>query len=208
MTTELKELIFIRHGSVPEKFNKSYIGQDDVPLSETGILECEATGRFLASLAIDKAYCGNLKRVTQTVEAVRRFTTNIPEPCVDSRLNEIDFGDWGMKSFEEVAQMDPEGYANWSLGYFDYTFPHGESVANFAKRTREFLEEILAQEGFRIAIFSHGGVIMSLISDMIGNHRDNAFNIWVERGGIAKVKVRDDGTARLSLILKPSEFEI
>lgn len=204
--TYVKDIYFVRHGSLPEAWNDTYVGQDDVPLSCDGIRECEATGKFLNAIPFDAAYGGTLRRVSETITAVQRFATMMPEIQRDERLNEIDFGDWGLQKFQDIALRDPEGYATWSLGYYGYAFPHGESIAHFAERTRAFLSDVLSSEAKTIVVFSHGGVIMALIADLVGNHRDNAFNLWVERGGVARVRVRDDGTARLVLLCKPAEL--
>ena len=77
----------------------------------------------------------------------------------------------------------------------------------FAERTRGFWRELMASPAHRVVIFSHGGVIMSLVADLIGLDRRKAFSVWIERGGMARTLVDSQtGTGCVNLIGKPLDW--
>ena len=79
-------------------------------------------------------------------------------------------------------------------------------MGDFMARTRGALADICASPAEKVVIFSHGGVIMGLLADMIGLPRNNQFHLWVERGSVAEVVVCDDGRNRLNRIFRPLDF--
>ena len=177
------------------------VGHCDVPLIETGREEALAVGRYLKNRSFDAAYSGNLARVVETRELVYSIAENLPPNIItDPRLNEMDFGDWSLRP---VTEAPPD---TWEVGNPDYRFPGGECMGDFMARTRGALADICASPAEKIVIFSHGGVIMGLLADMIGLPRNNQFHLWVERGSVAEVVVCDDGRNRLNRIFRPLDF--
>ena len=212
----MKELYLIRHGSLNAVCTGKLVGQNDQPLSEKGIEEAKACGRFLHNAGIEAAYSGNLKRVLETVEAVRSAASDIPIPRIDTRLNECDFGLWCMKDASTMDDSEKEIFAQWNMGNWNFSFPGGETMQAFADRTRAALNDIIKAEkdSERVAIFSHGGVIMSLLADITGLDRRYAFRLWLSRGAVAKVVFSDDKShdgvvvqgGRLCMMIKPADI--
>lgn len=212
----MKELFLIRHGSLNDVCTGRLVGQNEQPLSSKGVAEAEACGRFLARYNISAAYAGNLRRVRETVEAVRRNAPGIPVPVVDTRLNEYDFGDWSMR---DVSNLDPEEkkiMGSWNFGNWEFSFPGGETIQAFADRTRAVLNDIfeVEKDTDAVAVFSHGGVLMSLMADIAGLDRSKAFRLWLSRGALAKISFDDGGksdgvymqSGRLCMMIKPLEI--
>lgn len=196
-----KFITFVRHGSLPAEVANTMVGHCDVPLSETGREEALAVGRYLKNRSFDAAYSGNLARVVETRELVYSIAENLPPNIItDPRLNEMDFGDWSLRP---VTEAPPD---TWEVGNPDYRFPGGECMGDFMARTRGALAAICASPAEKVVIFSHGGVIMGLLADMIGLPRNNQFHLWVERGSVAEVVVCDDGRNRLNRIFRPLDF--
>ncbi len=212
----MKELFLIRHGSLNDVCTHRLVGQNDQPLSVQGTAEAEACGRFLSRFNITSAYSGNLRRVRETVAAVRRHAPAIPEPVIDKRLNEYDFGSWNMRDTSSLDAEEKKILKAWNFGNWDFSFPGGETIRDFAERTRAALKDIIAaeKENTSTAVFSHGGVLMSLMADITGLDRTNAFRLWLSRGAIARIVFDNSSSAdgvdmtagRLCLLLKPSEI--
>ena len=212
----MKELFLIRHGSLNEICTRRLVGQNDQPLSVKGIAEAEACGRFLAGCNITAAYSGNLRRVQETVDAVRKNAPDIPEPVIDTRLNEFDFGTWNMRDTSVLDEEEKELLRAWNFGNWDFSFPGGETIQAFADRTRAALKDIFEAEKNTgsVAVFSHGGVLMSLMADIAGLDRSKAFRLWLSRGSLAKIVFDDSGASdgvhmqagRLCMLLKPAEI--
>ena len=100
--------------------------------------------------------------------------------------------------------------------YWDFSFPGGETIQAFADRTRAALKDIFEAEKNTgsVAVFSHGGVLMSLMADIAGLDRSKAFRLWLSRGSLAKIVFDDSGASdgvhmqagRLCMLLKPAEI--
>ena len=208
-----KIVYFVRHGSLPERANGRLIGQCGMPLSEKGRREAAACGRFLSKEHFDAVYAGTLLRVSQTLEACASAAGEagaewLAAAVRDDRLNEFDFGSWTERSVAGLTGADAELLGQWNFGNNEFSFPGGETVAAFAARTRAVWRDICDSPEKRIAVFSHGGVIMSLLADIVGVDRKNAFQIWVERGSLARVRLTDpvNGRGRLMMIVRPLEL--
>jgi len=195
-----QRVIFVRHGSLPERAAGRIIGQCDIELSQQGRQEAVAVGRFLKDITVDKVWAGTLRRVCETHELACRNAANLPEPIFDDRFNEMDFGDW---AFSTIAEHP---ISSWRIHDPEATYPGGENMGDFMRRTRAGLQEVLDSGAETAVIFSHGGVIMGLLADIVGLSREHQFNLWVERGCVAEVAYDNSGTGRLHQIIRPLDI--
>ncbi len=197
----MKQRIFlVRHGSLPDRVLGRIVGHCDVELSERGRREAIAIGHFLKNKPIEKVWVGQLFRAEETFELAKKVATNLPAPISDGRLNEMDFGDWHLtKNVDHPRET-------WRVHDPEATYPNGENIGDFINRTRAVLAEIRASNTSCAALFSHGGVIMGLLADVIGLGREKQFNLWVERGGLAEIEFDEDGSCKLCQIVRPLNF--
>jgi broad specificity phosphatase PhoE len=89
------------------------------------------------------AYTSSMLRQRQTCEMLFG-DTSIPI-VVDERLRQIDNG-------PHYTGMPFETGSRDYLRYVDEPFPGGESFADFARRTREFLDDVLAEHGDHVVL--------------------------------------------------------
>jgi len=200
-------ITFVRHGSLPQEYSCCFTGVNDIPLNPAGIRESEAIGRYLVLHRYSSAYSGTLRRVTETWREATRFAHNLPDPVLDPRLNEMDFGQWSLIPFPKLREMYPKDFFRWSFGEPEFTFPGGGKVADFTTRTREAFAEIREKGGNHPVIFSHGGVIMSLMADLLQMPRSEAFSVWIARGGIAELRRGNASRWQLTALFRPRDFE-
>lgn len=102
------------------------------------------------------AYTSSMRRQRQTCEML--FTDTTIPVVVDERLAQIDNGPQYTGMSFELGSRD-------YLRFIDTPFPQGESFRDFARRTRDFLDDVLEQHrdhtvltiGWRLspAIFEH-----------------------------------------------------
>lgn len=109
-------------------------------------------------------YTGPLKRAKSTAQLL--FDDRTINVC--ESLIEIDFGDFEGKTAEELSS-DPR-YQQWIDSDGTVTFPNGESIEHFSKRTMNSLHNIIEDAGSadKIAIVCHGGNIMAIMSTLAG----------------------------------------
>ena len=145
-------LYLIRHGALPEAFAGRYVGSaSDPPLSPEGCRQGEA----LRDLACDLVVSSPALRARQTAA----FLT---APCqIDPRIREIDFGEWEGKKFAEIQSSTNAPLIRiWTETPQNMVFPGGESVPSFYARIEEALRDLMKRPEERIAVVTHGGVLM------------------------------------------------
>ncbi len=145
------EIYLIRHTSVDVPAGYAY-GQTDVPLKNTFPQEAAAVQTKLKGLVFDQVWSSPLSRCVRLAAAC-----GYPDARRDARLKEIDFGDWEMKSWNEISS-DPRSAA-WFADWIDVPAPGGESLAGQYRRVAGFLDEVRRSGADRIAVFAHGGVL-------------------------------------------------
>jgi alpha-ribazole phosphatase len=148
----MMEIYLIRHTSVDVP-NGCVYGQTDVGLNDTFEAEAEMVKKNLEGLAFDNVWCSPLTRCVRLAGYC-----GYPDAIRDDRLKELNFGEWEMKSWDELTDThSKEWFENW----VDTPTPGGESFNDQYKRVAAFLDEVRQGDYRRICIFTHGGVLRS-----------------------------------------------
>ncbi len=141
----------------------SLVGSTDVDLSESGMRQARELARRLPDDV--PCLCSPMLRCRQTLNRLQ--ANGVASDVVfDERLREMDFGDWEMKTFSELADNDA-GIDAW-MEYVHFTFPGGESVDHFVARIRDLLAEFRTRPDEEILLLTHGGVIRTLLCLALG----------------------------------------
>jgi len=174
------ELIFVRHGEQHIADPRSGpIGDTfDPPLSERGENQARVVGERLSVDRIDVVYASPLKRAFETGVQVARH--HRLEPVVLPDLREIEvFRDIPAEksAIDFLGQGLLLGIRERMLREKKWdVYPYSESSFDFRKRTVNAVETIIAEnEGKRVVIACHGGVINSYIGHIIGVEYDMFF---------------------------------
>jgi len=159
-----KRILLIRHGEVADPYRGRFVGRTDPPLSEEGRAACRNLRQRIAELAPAKFYCSPLLRAVETLEAVGGVRS---ETVFDPRLCEINFGKWENLLFDEIihhADASPEQMRVWSEEPEHFQFPGGESYGVFAQRIDSFMRDLYKTSHPTVAVVTHGGILMRVIS--------------------------------------------
>jgi broad specificity phosphatase PhoE len=174
------ELIFVRHGEqhVPDARSGPVGDTIDPPLSERGRRQAKVVGERLSVDRIDGVYASPLQRALETGREIARH--HRMEPSVIHDLREVEvFRD--IPADKPAADFLGEGLLlgirermlrerKWDV------YPYSESSFEFRKRTVNAVEAIIAEnEGKRVVIACHGGVINAYIGHVIGVGSDMFF---------------------------------
>lgn len=180
-----KELILIRHGELPEEYAGRFVGSTDAPLGEAGIRSC----RLLASLWKARyAGCAVFASPKLRTRMSAELICGDSLVRLDDRIREIDFGEWENLTFDEIAERDPERCREWLAHPDDVEFPGGEKFSDFCGRVEEFSSMVKSLDDERIAVVSHGGVLVRMICGFLGISRGD---IWRWQPGRGSVSVID-----------------
>ena len=174
------ELIFVRHGEqhIPDPRSGPVGDTFDPPLSERGEQQAKVVGERLSVDRIDVVYASPLKRALETGRQIARH--HRLDPIVVNDLREVEiFRD--IPADRSAADFLGQGLLlgmrermlrekKWDV------YPYSESSFEFRKRTVNAVESIIAEnEGKRVVIACHGGVINAYIGHIIGVDYDMFF---------------------------------
>lgn len=156
-------IYLLRHGQTVARLDyDAALGQPNLALDDTGVRQAELLGQRLQNYRIDAIYSSDLRRAGETAQIIQRYTD--ADIIFRPQLREIDMGDVHVQGWKAF----PEYYLEWQKHEADLPYPQGEAGADVQKRAWPVLDEIIKQHRHDVAIVTHGGVIMVLLSACIG----------------------------------------
>lgn len=113
--------------------------------------------------------------------------TKIDAIIEDSRLMEMNFGDWEMKNWDAIPETD---FTPWMNDFVNVRVPNGESFVDLHQRVSDFLEnELQKRTSKAVVIVAHAGVIRSILCANSGLALKDAFNNKVDFGSVIRVLI-------------------
>jgi broad specificity phosphatase PhoE len=131
----------------------------DPGLTELGKRQAEVTACWLRATGLHAVYSSPLRRARETAEPVGQATGLAVQ--VDSRLRERLNWDGSQAFGTFLAEWDR------STEDRDLVLSNGESSRSAGERLRLFLAGLAG--GGRVAVVSHGGVIVDLLRNLLGD---------------------------------------
>ncbi len=156
----MKQLILVRHGE-PETHGTE--PRHDPPLNETGRWQADRVGTRLAEEPVDRIVSSPLRRAFQSAEPLARMTRL--GIAMDDDLAEVDSNG---THYVAVEALQRAGGKRWQHFLADPVGALGGDRAQFIAKVRAGLERILAGEGQRIVLFTHGLPINVAMSAALG----------------------------------------
>lgn len=144
-------LYFMRHAVTEMNINKLWSGRTDCDITEEGrkiAIKC-----FNSQVHFTHFFCSPLRRTRQTLEAV---IPSKPEPIIDERLIERDFGDWEGKPFSIIDEETTEMYIRGKVQP-----PNGETYEEVKDRVISFVEDMFRKYNGKekILIVTHATIV-------------------------------------------------
>lgn len=140
----------IRHEKTNANLEKKYIGWTDESISTK-------EQYFEVPIETQVIYGSDLKRCKETAQLYFPWATFIS----DVNLREINFGEFEMKSYEELKNLSI--YRQWIDDPQKITPPHGESYQYFVQRVLSCFQKIVSKND-EYTFVVHGGVIRALLA--------------------------------------------
>jgi broad specificity phosphatase PhoE len=191
-------LLLIRHADPGEEARGRCYGSLDVGLSGRGREQARELAGALAGTRLDAVYASPRRRALETAVAL------LPEPIVDERLRELDFGEFEGRTYEEIAESHPDVYRRWMETPTEVRFPGGESYAELRSRALEAAAELRAgHSGETVAAVTHGGVVRAIVADALGMPDAAIFRLGQDYGAVTALDWID-GVPVLRLLNGPA----
>lgn len=144
------KLYVTRHGQTAWNRENRVCGKTDLPLTELGVAQAQATADRLRDCPIDRIFCSPLLRAQQTAQIINQGR-NLPMET-DPRIAEQNYGRFeGVPSDSEAFQRHKRMFATH--------YPGGESHMRTAQRVYNFLDDIqTVYPGQSLLLVCHGGI--------------------------------------------------
>ena len=162
--TGTTEVHFVRHGESVSNAEGRWQGHGDSPLNDTGRAQAARLAERLGAFAPDVVIASDLSRAAETGRTFAGASLH-----TDPAWREIDVGRWEGLLHTEVHERFPEDVKalEHSMGV---KVGGGESWTELGRRARRALHAVRSElaPGQRAIVFTHGGVVASLVSTLFG----------------------------------------
>lgn len=163
----MTKILLIRHGHVegikPERFR----GRAELPLTQRGVSEVRAVARRIASAWRPvKVYTSPMQRCIETGHAIAK-ACGVESQVID-QLNDIDYGAWQSRSYEEIEKAEPQLFAAWFATPHLVRLPNGESLQDMVARTADALRLVLDRHvEDTVVLIGHTSVNRALLVQLV-----------------------------------------
>jgi broad specificity phosphatase PhoE len=186
----MTRLIFIRHAAT-DCLASRLAGRDaNVHLSAAGKVQGQRLARSLKQLRLGKIYSSPQPRARETAELLSELLGDSVK--IAPQLDEIDYGEWTARSFEELR-----GIARWR----DFNslrsctrIPGGELMIEVQARVLALMENMSQRHPeMTVALVSHADVIRGALAHCLGMPLDLLLRLEVSPASISIVAMERYG---------------
>jgi phosphoserine phosphatase len=168
------KILLTRHGHVegiePERFR----GRADLALTRRGQAEAEAVAQRIATgWRPSMIFTSPLRRCLATGAMISNACK--VDACALDTLNDIDYGEWQSRTYEEMRDANPEVFAAWFATPHLVRFPKGESLQDVVARTADALRFVLARHANETVILvghdsSNRALLLQLLDQPLSSY--------------------------------------
>jgi broad specificity phosphatase PhoE len=160
-------ILLTRHGHVdgikPERFR----GRAELALTALGQNQARLLAhRIVSDWSPTVVYCSPLQRCVATGTAVASACGIELQPL--DELNDLDYGEWQSRTYEEARTDAPELLATWFAAPQLVRFPDGEALQDVAARTAGVLRYVLSRhQADTVVLVGHDSVNRVLLTQLL-----------------------------------------
>lgn len=114
-------------------------------------------------------------------------------PIPDTRLREMDFGNWELLPF---AHIERDRIDAWAAAPWDFLPPGGERAEDMSRRVLSALRDHLAAAADALALVAHGGPLRVIMGHLLRLPREQWLALPCDPGSLTHLQLDDSG-ARL-----------
>ena len=169
------EIYLIRH-TTPDIENGICYGQSDLNLIADYNNEFKSIIAQIPNPKNFKVISSPLKRCTLLA---KQFNEDV---IFDSRLMELNFGDWELKAWNDIPQEDINP---WMKDFVNTTVPNGESYTQLASRINTFFKDTVnSRDNQNLIIITHAGPLRAFLSNLLNIALKDSFSININYGDV------------------------
>lgn len=191
------KIYFLRHTTLNID-DEIFYGQSDVDVSDNFLNEVKLIKRKIKNENIDLS---KIHIISSPLKRCKKLATQIrPYFTIDSRLKELNVGDWELKPINSIPKKIIK---DWEENIMTFKIPNGESNKDFLNRLDSFLKDILSFNQ-DVLLVAHAGSINGMISILTEQPFDKLVkNYWekISHGSLTSIIV-EENKIKLSYIGK------
>jgi broad specificity phosphatase PhoE len=155
-------IILCRHGNTFERGARACMvgAREDLPLTQEGREQARRMGMAIAStgVVVNRVLCGPLQRTKVYSQIIVERLGSGLQPATDSRLVELDYGEWGGLSNEEIAErFGADVLAAWNeRGVRPIATPFSPTEDVVERETLAVLADLGRMGGVSLLVTSNG----------------------------------------------------
>ncbi len=186
----------IRHAACGGLGQKLWGRTPGICLNEKGEMQAQHLAERFKNIKLDALYSSPLERALQTADVVARNMKL--EVRKSAAANEINFGEWTGKTFDELSN---DGQWRRFNSHRSMTkIPGGESFLEVQNRIVKEIEELAAQHGKgQVAIVSHADVIRAAVAYFAATPIDMILRFEISPCSVSVLAVNDDNATLLTI---------
>jgi broad specificity phosphatase PhoE/predicted kinase len=178
VTDSVSHLYLVRHGETFFNLENRIGGDSD--LTEKGMDQANALGRYFAKKEVPVIFTSILKRTTQTAEPIangQKKCTIIPL----SEFNEIDSGICECMSYDEIRSNMPGIDRGRKTDKYNYVYPGGEGYATMKERITRGINKVLYLSDIskNIVIVGHRAANRMILSHFLFRREEDVPYIYI-----------------------------
>jgi phosphoserine phosphatase len=189
----MTKIILTRHGHVeginPERFR----GRTELPLTELGRAQAKAVAtRIAKTWNAAKVYTSPMGRCVATGREIASACGVASEPM--EALNDLDYGQWQWRTYDEVQAAWPELFAAWRTAPHLVRFPGGDSLQDLVARTANALRFVLNRHVSKtetVVLVGHDSVNRALLLQLLDQSLSAYWRIAQEPYAINEIEIFD-----------------
>lgn len=198
------EIYFIRHG---QSMGNAGYGREDLTikeacdpyLTEKGINQAVACGKYLAETDFDALYSSGLLRAVQTANEIMKFQKDSKALNILPLLTEVGIGDdyngAGMDEIREICRSAriADGFDEKTSLVCRSSMNDEDAIYNRAAQAVEYFRNKY-KNGEKIAVVNHAAFMTFLVFGIMGFTKSPVFDIDFDNTNITKVVFYKEGT--------------
>jgi broad specificity phosphatase PhoE len=168
-----------------------------VCLGETGRAQASRLARHMAARPLAAICCSPRERTMETANPIA-IACNPDKITICQELDEIDFGAWSGKTFEELSQ--DADWLTWNSQRQQARTPGGETMLDVQQRVVSLMQQLRKRyQNQSVALVSHADVIKAAVCKVLGLPLGDCFRFDIDPASITTVVSGDWGSKLIRL---------
>jgi probable phosphoglycerate mutase len=197
---KMTTIYFVRHCEAEGNTQGVLQGHSDCDISGNSAKQLDLVGLRLRNEPFSAIYSSPLRRAMKTAQAINQYHNLAIQ--ADSRLIEIDMGNWEGVSWEQISRDSPEMLKIWEETPGDFQAPGGESIRQVSDRIWGCVTDIARKNpGKTVCAVSHGCAIRTMLCRALGKPLSRLNDIpWCDNTGVSAVEFDENGKPHVTMM--------